>query len=137
MMTSISGFRERSHTADWELEVWGPDLPALFEQAARGMYALAGVRLQAGPCTFRRLDLEALDAEALLVGFLGEILYLQNMEQLVFDSFGLQVDGFVLRAELSGASIASLDKEIKAVTYHKLKIYPTRRGLETRIVFDV
>jgi SHS2 domain-containing protein len=136
-MTSISGFRERSHTADWELEVWGSDLPALFEQAARGMYALAGVRIQAGPPTTRRLELDALDVESLLVRFLEEILYLQNMEHLAFDFFDIQVDGFVLRAELSGALMTSLDKEIKAVTYHKLSIHPTRRGLETRIVMDV
>jgi hypothetical protein len=46
MMThSTAGFREIEHTADWELEVWAPDLPALLEQAGRGMYALAGVRL--------------------------------------------------------------------------------------------
>ena len=36
------GFREHAHTADWELEVWAPDLPALLEQAAHGMYAISG-----------------------------------------------------------------------------------------------
>jgi SHS2 domain-containing protein len=30
-----------------------------------------------------------------------------------------------------------MGKEIKAVTYHNLKIQPGVRGLETRIVFDV
>ena len=41
------GFREHAHTADWELEVWAPDLPTLLEQAARGMYAISGVQLAA------------------------------------------------------------------------------------------
>jgi SHS2 domain-containing protein len=40
----VAGYREREHTADWELEVWAPDLPRLLEQAARGMYRLAGLR---------------------------------------------------------------------------------------------
>jgi SHS2 domain-containing protein len=33
--------------------------------------------------------------------------------------------------------IASLDKEIKAVTYHNLAVRQTRNGFEAHIVFDV
>ena len=48
MAKQSSGFREKEHTADWELDVWAPDLPALLEQAARGMYWLMGARLEEG-----------------------------------------------------------------------------------------
>ena len=51
-----SGFREREHTADWELEVWAPDLPGLLVQAARGMYWLMGARLQEGVRLQRTLE---------------------------------------------------------------------------------
>jgi hypothetical protein len=44
MPASSAGFREISHTADWELE-GGADLPGLFEQA-RSMYSLMDVHLQ-------------------------------------------------------------------------------------------
>ena len=44
----MAGYRELEHTADWELEAWADDLPGLLEQAARGMYALSGVRLDGG-----------------------------------------------------------------------------------------
>jgi hypothetical protein len=47
-MQTEFGFREHAHTADWELEVWAPDLATLFVQAALGMYALSGVILQPG-----------------------------------------------------------------------------------------
>ena len=48
MPTQPAGFREKEHTADWELDVWAPDLPALLDQAARGMYWLMGAQLEEG-----------------------------------------------------------------------------------------
>lgn len=137
METDTAGYREREHTADWELEVWAPDLRTLLEQAGRGMYALAGMRLQAGPRVERRLELAAPDAESLLVRYLSELLYLGESEGLAFDGFDLALEDYRLQARLSGAAIASLEKEIKAVTWHNLAVERTARGLEARIVFDV
>jgi SHS2 domain-containing protein len=119
----ISGFREHEHTADWELEVWAPDLPGLLEQSARGMVALSGMQLKAGEVSHRSITLRGLDAESLLVQFLSELLWLQQEDNLGFFGFSIEVDGgFVLKAELKGASISSLDKEIKSVTYHNLQV---------------
>ena len=137
MNTNLAGFREREHTADWELEVWAPDLACLLEQAALGMLALSGARLQEGPRQRRALSLQAEDAERLLVAFLSELLWLGEAEGLGFDRYELQVVGFTLQAGLEGAPIASLAKEIKAVTFHNLNIRQTERGLEANIVFDV
>lgn len=132
------GFRENAHTADWELEVWAPDLPALLEQAARGMYSLSGARLQAGSVQSRRLALHAADPEGLLVRFLTELLWLEQEHGLAFDTFSIKVeDQFDLEAELQGYPISSLDKEIKAVTYHNLQVVNTPQGLSVKIVFDV
>jgi SHS2 domain-containing protein len=132
-----SGYREIQHTADWQLEVWAPDFPALLAEAARGMFALEGVQLAAGPRQVQTFTLTAWDAESLLVKFLGELLYWQQQHGLGFDQFHLQIDGITLVAQLEGAAVVGLDKQIKAVTYHNLVIQPTPRGLEVRIVFDV
>lgn len=137
MLTSSAGFREHAHTADWELEVWAPDLPTLFEQAARGMYALSGVRLRDAPRQERVLELSAFDYESLLVAFLEELLYIESMEGLAFETFEVEIEDKRLRARLQGAPLAALDKEIKAVTYHKLNIRNSQRGYEVTIVFDV
>ena len=132
------GFREIAHTADWELEAWAPGLTGLLETAARGMYAMSGTRLQAGERQTRALDLHALDAESLLVRFLTELLWLGQQEGLAFDAFWLSLQpGWVLHAELGGASIASQEKDIKAVTYHNLVIRRIPKGLAVNIVFDV
>jgi len=136
-MSSQAGFREIEHTADWELEVWAPDLPALLEQAARGMNALSGVQIEQGPVQQRIFVLPATDSEKLLVSFLSELLYVQERDGLVFVSFNLTLHEDRLLARVEGVPLHSLDKEIKAVTYHNLRLRQTQRGVEARIVFDV
>ena len=132
-----AGFQERPHTADWALEVWAPDPVTLLDQAAQGMCALMGLRLQPGPRVTRSLELRFSDLEGLLVSFLSELLYLRERDDLGFDTFDLTLSDETLRATLSGAPIESQSKEIKAVTYHNLVIRRTDRGLEVTIVFDV
>ena len=38
---------------------------------------------------------------------------------------------------MEGGAVRSMEKEIKAVTFHNLEIRETGRGLEVEIVFDV
>jgi SHS2 domain-containing protein len=134
---TLSGYREVSHTADWELEVWAPDLCTLLEQAAFGMYHLAGASLASSPRLNRRIELSFHDSEILLIDFLTELVFLIDLEGLAFDEFELQLVGDRLIAEIAGAPLASITKEVKAVTYHNLIIHATDRGLEANIVFDV
>ena len=130
-------YEEIQHTADWSLHAWAEDLPGLFVEAARGMTALAGTRLVDGPRTRRKISIHGPDAESQLVGFLSEILFLGEEEKLGFDEFHLRFEDDHLEAELGGAAIRSINKIIKAVTYHNLQIQPTEKGLEVEIVFDV
>lgn len=136
-LNQAAGFRECEHTADWELEVWAPDLPGLLEQAARGMYKLAGIHLKESPRIAHSVELPYTDAEDLIVDFLSELLFLMEEKGIAFDGFSLRVAQKVLQAELSGGQIASLDKEVKAVTYHGLAVRSTENGLQVNIVFDV
>jgi SHS2 domain-containing protein len=137
MIAGLAGYREVEHTADWELEVWAMDLPGLLEQAAQGMYSLSGMRLRLEPRLVRTLNLKANDCETLLVKFLSELLYITEQEWIGFDKFRITVDGFDLEAELEGAQLASLDKEIKAVTYHRLAVRQVGGKLRVNVVFDV
>ena len=138
MTDEIAGFAENEHTADWELEAWASDLPGLLEQAARGMYQLSGITLAKGPRQTRQFELDALDAENMLVRFLSELLYFSEQECLAFDTFDLRFESEeLLHARLDGAPIAELNKHIKAVTYHNMAIRRTDEGLEVNIVFDV
>lgn len=137
MSAKSAGYREIAHTADWELEVWAPNLNALLEQAARGMYTLSGAQLQEGARQTFTLDFQAPDAESLLVSFLSELLFLSEHESVAVEQYKLSLDGYSLHAELSAAPLESIEKEIKAVTFHNLNIQAGPRGLKVRIVFDV
>jgi SHS2 domain-containing protein len=130
-------FEELPHTADWAMCVTAPDLAGLFAESARGMNTLAGIILAPGPKTLRTLSLSAPDVESLLVAFLSELVYSAEQERLAFDEFDITVEGKLLNAEISGAPILSINKSIKAVTYHNLHILQTAQGYEVEIVFDV
>ena len=137
MIKKIAGYKEIEHTADWELEVWAPDLPGLILNAAVGMYALVDTKLMSKPITKRTLVMNANDSEELLVSFLSELIYIAEDEGLGFDNLILSIEDNTLTANLSGRPIESQNKEIKAVTYHNLKIIETDKGLEATVVFDV
>lgn len=131
------GFEEIAHTADWSAHVWAPDRPSLFAECARAMNALSGTLIGSGPRLQQTFEAEAPDLESLLVAFLSELVYYQEQENLAFDRFEVQVESERLKVEMEGGQIASVDKAIKAVTYHNLKVRETDRGWETTIVFDV
>lgn len=132
-----SGFREIQHTADWALQIWAPDLSGLLIQAAQGMNALMGAAGNAAPRHTMRIDCPAPDAESALVGFLNEILFQMEETGLVFDQYTLHIEGDHLWAEIQGSQRIRIDKPVKAVTYHALKIQTSQRGLEATVVFDV
>jgi SHS2 domain-containing protein len=136
-VNSPSGYREIAHTADWELEVWAPNLPGLLKQAAIGMYQLAGAQIAADPRSVRQFFLQLIEPEMLLIEFLNELLFLIESEGVIFDQFDLRLKDGQMHARLTGAPILSIDKEIKAATYHKLDIVEMDHGLSARIVFDV
>lgn len=134
---SPAGYEEKEHTADWSLHVWAPDLAGLLEQAARGMADLSGIKTDASRRVKRSVQVESADDEGLLVNFLAELLHVMERDNLAFDRFGLSVSANSLQAELEGSPILERKKEIKAVTYHNLKIQKRLKGLEAEIVFDV
>ena len=136
-MNTSAGYCEIEHTADWELQVWGPDLPSLLEQAARGMVALSQARLENGTEVVREFEIPYIDAESLIVDFLSELLYYAESEALAFDGYQIQVEEATCKCRVSGAPIKEQAKEIKAVTFHQLKVRETDRGIEVNIVFDV
>lgn len=131
------GFEEIPHTADWSVRVWAEDLGGLFVESARAMNTLAGVVTTSEPRLKRRFEFEGPDSESLLIAFLSELVYYQEQENLAFTQFDLRILDHRLSVMMEGEQIVSVDKAIKAVTWHNLKIAKTERGYEVEIVFDV
>ena len=140
---SIKGaaFEEVEHTADRALKIFGSDLRALLINAARGMNSLMVKESAASSKTPEKtvaVELEAMDAEELLVEWLNELAFWAEMEMLIFERFDLhEVSPTYLNASISGSKVQQLEKHIKAVTYHNLEIIRTADGLSATVVFDV
>ena len=133
------GFEEIEHTADKALRVHGRNLEQLLLNAARGMNNLMITDVSELPARIKRkVEVDALDAESLLVEWLSELAYWAETEMLIFNKFDLHtVAATHVRATLWGGHVQKLEKHIKAVTYHNLKIVETDTGLDATVVFDV
>lgn len=135
----MNNFEEIEHTADWALRIRGRDWPEFLINAAQGMTSLLVTDPAAIPLTQERpLELAAYDAESLLVNWLSELAYWAEQEQLLFREFILsEVSPTHLQAIVRGGRVSTLQKHIKAVTYHNLAVIQTEQGLEAIVVFDV
>ena len=140
MNDKSAGFEEVSHTADMEIKVWGEDLAALFRAAADGMFHISGIEdYEEGFSAVKEtISLDAMDNEGLLILFLEELLYRLTEDYMLFSVDKLSIGNeFSLKAKLRGTQIRSYQRDIKAVTYHRLNIRETSQGYEVNIVFDI
>jgi SHS2 domain-containing protein len=135
----MTRFEEVEHTADNALRVFGSSLTELFLNAAAGLTHLMAADISDISTEIEKsIELEAIDAESLLVEWLSELAYWAESEMLVFKKFRIKkASATDLQANVFGGRISMLQKHIKAVTYHNLAIIKTAEGLEATIVFDV
>jgi SHS2 domain-containing protein len=140
MNSKKSGYEEVAHTADLEIRVWGEDLESLFSVAAEGMFHLSGIEdYEEGFSSVKEeISLTAMDYEGLLILFLEELLYRLTEDFMYFKVDKMTIsDNFSLKAKLRGTQIKSYQRDIKAVTYHRLNIQKKESGYTVNIVFDI
>jgi len=129
------------HTADVGIEVEAESLEELFEVAAAAMFGLMYPRLPDAPTEERLVRVEGEEPVELLVNWLNELLYLAEAEGLVFGRFEVRVVRDVaLRARAWGVRAEDMDppvREIKAATYHMLRLEKVPGGHVARIIFDL
>lgn len=132
-------FEEIEHTADTALRLSGANLTELLLNAAAGITHLMVTDVSGISTDVEKfIELEAIDAEDLLVDWLSELAYWAESEMLIFKKFRIrQATATHLKAKIFGGKTSMLEKHIKAVTYHNLEIIKTSKGLEATIVFDV
>lgn len=134
------------HTADVGIKAWGATLTELFENAAIGMFSIIGgeeYKAQ-GSKIEKKIEIskDTDNLEEILVSWLSELLYIFNREKIYFNNFKvLSLNNSGIKAEASGVNIGlyqtNLYTEIKAVTFHGLKIEETTDGFNCTIIFDV
>lgn len=133
------GFEEIEHTADKALHIHGRNLEQLLLSAARGMNNLMITDVSKLSTRIKKsVEIKAIDAESMVVEWLSELAYWAETEMLIFNKFDFHtIAATHVQATLWGGHVQKLEKQIKAVTYHNLKIVETNTGLEATVVFDV
>jgi len=137
-VSSQADFSEVDHTADWSIRVRGATLPDLFINAATGMASLVADLSSVQPVVEHTIEVNGVDAEALLVNWLNELVYHTEMDGDVFCEFHIEAfETTRLRVIAKAGRGIELKKQIKAVTFHNLQIIPTDNGYEATLGFDV
>lgn len=145
-----SGFQEFDHTADAGLRISGKSLEELFINAARGMFALLLPNqdrdhlLSGGEKDQTEILISATASEIslLLREWLGELLYHYSAERIFFTDFFIeaidetQVQGLAIGTRFTPELEAHLT-EIKAVTYHELRVFQQADGYHASVIFDI
>jgi SHS2 domain-containing protein len=136
-------FKYLEHTADAEFIAYGRTLDEAFANAARAMFGLTVDLSKVRPVEAREITLTAGSPEDLLFDWLSELLYLSDVDRMVFSQFDVQItrDGeYWLNATARGEKIAprhEISLNIKAVTYHDLRVEKRNNAYEAQVLLDI
>lgn len=131
------------HTADIGVRVYGRTLEELFANAACAMYEAMGSLAKGEERKEKSVKLEATSLEDLLHDWLAELLYEVEAKHILYDEFEIvKLTPPYLVATLRGSSIdfarSDTNEEIKAVTYHELRVESLPGGTwQATVILDV
>ena len=133
-------FEELDHTADVLMRVRGATITEIFSDAGRAMF-----HVMYGSCedrgVKRRFALEAEDLESLLIDYLSELLFITDVENIVFCSFDIDIEGTRLSAVARGEPFDparhAAGALIKGISFFGLEIVKEEEAYAVDIIFDI
>jgi SHS2 domain-containing protein len=135
-------FEILEHPSDLGIEAHGSSMQELFQNAANGFMSVVAGTSKIESNQNRSIELQATDRENLLVRWLTEILYLYDAEKFLTADvkFEILTDTF-LKANLFGEpydiSKHELKLDVKAITYHQLKVEDHDGDWTARVFVDI
>lgn len=148
--TDKPSFYEIEHTADKGIRAEGSSLEELFINLVYGMYYIIyddTNKIKSKKVKDKKsLFLEEAALSDLLISWLSEINFLHQVENLFITDIdhiriSKEENHYILTANLTGIDSLPykifIKTEIKAVTYHQLKITRIRNGYTGQVIFDV
>jgi SHS2 domain-containing protein len=135
-------FEVIDHTADIGIMAYGADLKQAFANTARGLFSLITELDTVAVKKQHNIQITAPDREVLLVNWLNELIYLFEAKEMLFNRFDISsLTDTKLTATGHGEKIDlakhTLKIQVKAITYHMLKIEQNECGWKARVIFDV
>jgi SHS2 domain-containing protein len=138
----VKPFEVIDNTADIGIIAYGADIKQVFANAALGLFNLMADLDNLKEDTKRQIELSAEDVEVLLVEWLNELIYISDVEHIIFKRFEInELSSTQLRATCFGEKIKPgqhrLKREIKAATYHMLRLNKEDGSYKVQIIFDI
>jgi SHS2 domain-containing protein len=130
------------HTADLGLRVQAPDLATLLAEAGRGLFAMLVDNLDdVRPAEPVEIVVAGVDPEYLLFDWLDELLAIFDTHRFLLCRFDVRVDKAGVKATAWGEPIDPqrhhLAHEVKAITYHGLRVEGTDAGWKGEVIVDI
>lgn len=135
-------YAEDGPTADLTVDTWGETLEEAFAQAGFALFNAITPIEGIEKAETREFEVEGDDLGSLLFNFLDELLYLHEVDLIVFSDFDLEIDRerFRLKAVCHGESFDLARHPqgiaIKAVTFHLMNFQQSDEGWNLRVVLD-
>ena len=140
----MGSFQILEHTGEIGILAYGRTLAQAFSQAARGMFSFMVELDYVEEREVRQVEVEGPDVEALLVAWLNELIYLFDVQELVFTRFQIQeMDDTFLKGFCYGEKLDVERHQFnigpKAATYHMLEVKPESEasGWRARVIIDI
>jgi len=135
-------FEVLDHTADIGIVVHGEDLRALFENAGEAFFHLITDLRKVKRRVERRVNIPGESLDRLMVDWLSELLYLHDVENLLFRRFNVDSVGeeglkAIAKGEPFRDGIHVIKTEVKAVTYHQLEVRQEDGRWRAQIILDL
>ena len=129
------------HTADVGIRAYGADLKEAFANAARGLFSLITELDSVEEVLHRDIEVNAPDIESLLVEWLNELIFIFDVENILFKRFDIiTLSDTQLKARSYGEKVDKSKHQIKmgvkAATYHMPKV-EKNDGYRAEVLLDI
>ena len=150
-------YRLINHTADLGIEVYGEGLQELFSNAGFALFDIMTDISKVKETKKKVITVEGNDLEQLMVNWLNDLLYLYDVEGLLFKRFEVQEVGirsseylipqsairnpYYLKALIAGECYDQdrhvIETAVKAATYHQIQVVKENGKWRARIIIDL
>ncbi len=130
-------------SGDFVFDAAGNTLEELFTSCAEACFSAMTKLTKVEAADEFSISIEGDDFEELLFNFLSELIYLKDTEKTFFSKFEVSIseDSKSLKSLALGEKIDydkhEIKTDVKAVTYHKMKIVRIDGGFKVRVILDL
>ena len=135
-------FEILDHTADIGLIVYGENLRVLYENAGEAFFHIITDLRKVRRRVEKRIDIKGESLDRLMVDWLSELLYLHDVESLLFKGFKVDSVGegglkAIVKGEPFQEGVHVIKTQVKAVTHHRIEVRQNDGHWRAQIILDL